>query len=259
MGHIRLGNLPDTAPWRRVVALLAEDADIAIVATATTDAAHKGLDLAHGDEGLVYTVLLLSRVVQAARQPDFGPALRRAGLPVNGALDLFAIVGSFSDAVDHHFFQKTCRTDIGEMAQLAAVESLTLLLNRRSEGLYETTPAEVKRAARQLSTKNGFANLTHDFFARFTRRFLGYHLGRELSNHVGGNGRFADPEDHNTYLDHLDVHCREAAYIVRDFAGGWYSKAQAEGGITRPKTRNFVNYALTKLQGELTRRGARHD
>src|SRR5262249_24920296 len=100
MGHLRLDPLPDTAPWRRVVGLLAEGADVAAIAQATTEAARRGLDLAHGDEGLVYCFWLFPQVFQAPRQADFAAALGNAGLHVTADPDLFDLVGGFSDAVD---------------------------------------------------------------------------------------------------------------------------------------------------------------
>lgn len=159
--------------------------------------------------------------------------------------------------MDAHFRRKGGRTDIGEMAQLAAIESLTSLVGQRSKSLFGTTPAEVQKAVHDFSTKKGFSTLAHDFFSRFTQRFLTYHLSRELSNHVGGNGRFADPSEHTQFVRLIETHCRETAVIVREFSGGWYSKANFEDGISESKARNFVNYALTKLRRELRVRGAR--
>jgi hypothetical protein len=258
MGHIRLGTLPDTAPWRRVVALIADAADVATVAGATTEAAQQGLDRASDDPGLAYCFWLLTQTALAARQRNFGKALCDAGLPVPPEPGVFDLVGAFSDTIDNHFRATDGRTDLGEMAQLAAVESLTDLLTQRSANLFGTTPPEVQRAARELSTEAGFATLAHDFFARFTRRFLAYHLGRELSLHVGGNGRFPDPGQHDVFVRDLGTHCRETAAIMKTFAGEWYSKHNFEGGITPRKARGFVAQALKKLRNELERRGARH-
>jgi hypothetical protein len=133
------------------------------------------------------------------------------------------------------------------------------LLRQRSTHFFETSPDDVQRAARELSTRQGFATLAHDFFARFTQRFLTYHLGRELANHVGGNGRFADPAEHNEFVENLQVHCREAAGIMRTYAGDWYSKANFERAMTPVKARDFVNYTLQKLRKELAIRGDRDE
>jgi hypothetical protein len=256
MGTTRLGTLPDTAPWRRVVTLIAEEADAATVAMATTQAAKRGMELAQSDEGLVYTTYLLTRVVLAARQSDFADALDTAGIVVPSDPDLFDILGGFSDAVDRRLRKTASRTDIGEMAQLAAIESLTHLLGQSSAELFDTAVADMRRTARQFSTERGFATLAHDYFARFAQRFLTYHLGRELSNHVGGNGRFADPQEHTEFVKQIEIHCREIAGVMRDFAGDWYSKHK-RAGITPAKARGFVNHCLTKLDEQLTIRGER--
>jgi hypothetical protein len=257
MGVERLGTLPDTVPWRKVVARIAEQGDVAAVATATTQAAKRGLELAHSDEGLVYCTWLLTRVVLAARQAEFADALNENGISVPYDPDLFDIVGGFSDAVDHRLHKTAGRTDLSEMAQLAAVESLTQLLGQRSTGLFEPEAGDVQEAAHELSTRGGFATLAHDFFARFAQRFLTYHLGRELSNHVGGNGRFATPEEHTEFVEQLGIHCREVAGVMREFAGDWYSKHNFLGGITPFKARGFVNHCLDKLHEQLTIRGER--
>jgi hypothetical protein len=258
MGNQRIGTLPDTAPWQCVVGLLADGGDAGAVAAATTEAALQGLELARGDEGLTYCTWLLAQVALAARTDDFADALLdRIGVPFAGPPDIYDLIAGFSDAVDRRLTKTASRTDVGEMAQLAAVESLTALLSERASHLFGSTTDDVHRAACELSTQRGFGSLAHDFFARFAQRFLSYHLGRELSQHVGGNGRFADPQEHTAFLEQLAVHCREASTIVREFAGDWYTKHRIEDGVALAKVRGFVNHALTKLRGELQMRGER--
>jgi hypothetical protein len=257
VGHLRLGTLPDTQPWRRVVELLADGADADAVAAATTRAALEGLKRARDDDGLAHTVWLLAQTVLAARSSDFVESLSRAGVPMAAEPDVLDLAAGFTAAVDRRLLEKRSRTDLGEMAQLAGVESLTAVLTARSANLFETTPAEVRAAARECSTKAGFSDLAHDFFTRFARRFLTYHLGRELSNHVGGNGCFADPEEHSAFVEKLEIHCREVAAVARRYAGDWYSKANFEGGVTPDKARRFANHVLDKLGKQMRIRGAR--
>jgi hypothetical protein len=258
MGHLLFQMAPDTVPWRRIVALIAEGGDVADIAAATTEAAVSGLKQARDDRGLVHTVWLLIGVVRAARGDDFGEGLREAGLDVGDGPGVYELIGGFSDAVDRHLHHAGGRTDIGEMAQLAAVESLTALLGARTPNLFDVNPEDVKAAARQLSTEKGFGTLSHDFFARFIQRFLTYHLDRELPLHVGGNGRFADPAEHGHFLSAMDAHCRRVAVIVERYAGAWYSKHNFLQDLTPRKAGNYANYALKKLRDEITARGAKH-
>src|SRR4051812_13252149 len=113
MGHIRLGTLPDTAPWRKVVELLAEDADVPAVAAATSQAAVAGLKLAKADTGLAQSLWMLCQVGLAARQPDFAAALRLAGFAVPDQPTVLDIAVGFADAVDARLRAQASRTDLG--------------------------------------------------------------------------------------------------------------------------------------------------
>ncbi|AMV25206.1 hypothetical protein VT84_12475 [Gemmata sp. SH-PL17] len=256
MGSIRLGRLPDSKPWQAVIGRIADGADVAVIAGATSAAAVRGLRLSKSDPGVTRVLYLLAHTALAARRTDFTTALAEHQIQVPEPPGLFALTAGYAGAVRRwHLDSRTPQTDLGQMAALAATEALTHCLGARSGTLFPTGQ-EVHRAARELSTRNGFALLAHEFYARFTRRFLLYHLARELSQHVGGNGRFATPGEHNAFLTDLDTHCREAAVIVREYAGGWYSKSQFEGGITSEQAGRFCAYALTKLRRELEVRGA---
>src|SRR5262249_17277229 len=149
------------------------------------------------------------------------------------------------------------RTDLGEMASLSAAEALTACVGERLGGLFPTGE-EVHRTVSEFSTRNGFAALAHEFFARFTKRFLLYHLGRELSQHDGANGRFGHQAAYSHFITDLEVHCRETALIVWQYSGDWYDKARFERGITEQQARNFSAYSLRrKLAPELAIRGRR--
>src|SRR5439155_13379447 len=136
------------------------------------------------------------------------------------------------------------------MARLAAVESLTSLLSERAGGIFASGPAEIRDATQSFSTPAGFRQLYHDYFSRFIERFLTYHLGRELSFHVGGNGRFSSPEAHTEFLNLIGQHCRQAASIVKQYAQEWYSKNNFLGGIDERKAGNFAEHCLKNLRDQ---------
>ncbi|WP_439630598.1 hypothetical protein [Gemmata sp.] len=258
MGHNRLGTLPDTRPWRRVVAHIAEGDSAAAVACATSRAAVTGFDRGAGDRGVARVVFLLARAAAAARADAFHTALGGVGVTVPANPGLFDLTAGFAAAVqDWYRTHRDPRTDLAEVAVLAAAETLTALVGDRADGLFPTGD-DVRRAVRDLSTQNGFAHLAHEFFARFVRRFLMYHLGRELSQHVGGNNRFADTAAYAAFVTEIDTHCREAAAIVRRFAGEWHKKNKVEAGISEAQARGFTAYCLRKkIAPELFIRGAR--
>jgi hypothetical protein len=123
------------------------------------------------------------------------------------------------------------RTDLGEMAQLSAAESLNAVAGRELPDLFAATPDKAKAALGGLGTVKQFAVLARDFFARLSRRQLSYFLSRELSQHAGVNSRFHTIRDHRDFESALDLHCREASRIIKEFSGEWFSKHTHEGGI----------------------------
>jgi len=258
MGHIRLGwGLPQTRKWIQVVDLIENNADAASVAAATLAAAKKGLAGAAEDAALVWSFWLLTQLPICARAADYAEALRSVGLSVSAAPSLIELVGAFSDAVDSHVRHEGGRTDLGEMAQMGAAESLAADLGRRSQSLFGTTPEDVQHALARLATPKQFSGLARDFFARLTERYLTYFLSRELSKHIGQDRRFPDLEARSAFNDALSRHCQEASKIVEEFAGGWFSKTAFETGITPEESAGFIHVALRKIQDEVAK-GAVH-
>jgi hypothetical protein len=134
------------------------------------------------------------------------------------------VAAACSEAVDRHVRERGGRTDLGEMAQMAAVESLTAVVGPTLPSLFGPEPAEVQRAIGRYAGGDRFAALAREFFARLTGRSLDYYLSRELSSHTGAGERFADDAARARFDDALERHCREASRIVEDYAGGWYGK-----------------------------------
>ena len=60
MGHVLLGDLPRTRKWSQVVALIEGGAGTDQVATATINAAERGLGFAARDKGVVEAAWLLA-------------------------------------------------------------------------------------------------------------------------------------------------------------------------------------------------------
>ncbi|HEX8912803.1 MAG TPA: hypothetical protein VF796_10625 [Humisphaera sp.] len=260
MGHSRLGELPLTYEWDDVVAQIAGGADAAALATAVIDAADEAFRQAARDAGVKFVFHLMTKVTLAAvADGDFAVALGDAGVRVRPQPTVFDLVGGFADAVDDHLLGTGDRTDFGEMAQMAAAESLANVVDAGSASrLFGTTGDDVREAVAELSRPSGFERLARDFVARLVQRFLTYHLSRELSAHVGPGKRFANVDAHAEFNRRLWRTCEETAVIVKDFAGGWYAKKRFETGITAADARDFVCGAFQKVRKELRVRGGTH-
>jgi hypothetical protein len=260
MDHIRLGDLPRTRKWTQVVGLIQGGAGTGQVANATINAAEGGLGIAAKDTGVVETIWLLTKLPLAAQSENFAAALRDCGLSVSDTPSLVEIVGAMTDAVDAKMPNNKGRTDLGEMAQMAAAETLTEVIGGRTKSLFGTTPEDVQQAFSKLATNKQFSIFAKDFFARFTNKCMNYFLSRALAHQVGEGQRFTTLSQQAEFSQALETHSREAAKIVEEFSGGWFSKKNwdTRGAISREDIAAFTGYAMTKLVAEL-KQGARSD
>lgn len=255
MGHIRLGVLPRSRKWDQVVEELRAGAGAKAVAASAADAAEANLQCASHDPAFLHAFWLLTQVPFAGRGHDFAENLRRLGVHVPDQPTLMDVVAAFSAAVDHYAREQGGRTDLGEMAQMAAVESLTALVGPNLPSLFEPSPEEVQRAIGRFAAGDRFSALAREFFARLTQRVLDYYLSRELSNHIGAGERFRHDAARSQFDGALDQHCREASRIIEEFAGGWYGKNVYQGGGLTPDTiRKFAPVAFKKIRAELRKR-----
>ncbi len=256
MGHIRLGRLPRSRQWREVIALVSGDGTAAAVAVATIDAAEDQFASAGDDPIVVHTVWLLTQLPEAARSDDFAAALRRLGVSVQGdpsASELAAAVGRAVDA--HAAGLDQPRSDLGELARLAAVESVVQATRPDAPQLFGPQPGDTQAQVRRIATERQFGAFARDFFARMTERVLTHYVSRELPLHTGPGHRFRNVAEQRAFQDAVALHARQASLIVETFAGGWFSKARYEQDLTPERTGRFVAYAMKKMRGEL-RRGA---
>jgi hypothetical protein len=259
MGHVLLGVLPKSRKWQQVVEELRVGADVATVAASAADAAEASLQGASNDPTFLHAFWLLTQIPLAARGPSFTEDLHHLGLDVSDQPSLMDVAAAFSGAVDRYAGERGARTDLGEMAQMAAIESLTAIVGPSLPSLFGQEPEEVQRAIGRLASGERFSALAREFFARLTQRSLDYYLSRELSNHIGANRRFSDDIARSQFDDALERHCREASRIVEAFSGGWYGKNVYRGdGLTPAAIRRFAPVAFKKIRAELRKRRDAH-
>lgn len=255
MGHIRLGVLPKSREWLQVVKKLRAGEGVDAIAASTANAAEQSLHRASTDPALLQSFWLLTQLPLAARGHLFVEDARRLGLDLPDAPGLFDMTAALSAAIDRDARRLGGRTDLGEMAQMAAVESLTSIVGSGLPSLFTPTAIEVQRAIGRLSSGHQFRFLAREFFARLTQRVLHYILSRELANHTGNGRRFETDGDRAAFDDALDTHCWEASRIIETFAGGWYGKNVYQGeGLTPANVRGFVLVAFKKIRAELRKR-----
>lgn len=255
MGHVRLGTLPRSKKWEQVVALIGAGSDASQVAAATMEVVQERLKALSDDPALVRSFWLLLQVSQASRtEGNFAVALSDAGVPVSGATPTAAdLAAGLTTAVDAWVASQGSRSALGEMAEMAAAETLAEFSQPRVLGLFPDRDVQTAQdALASRSTDKEFGTLARAFFARLTEKTLAHFIARELPLHAGPDQAHAGLAGQRAFEEGLHTHCQEATRIVEKFASGWISKARFEGKLDEEHASRFVAYSLKKIRDELT-------
>ena len=254
MGHARLKDLPRSLWWDQVVELLDDGGSVDEIADATSVAMDRALAHAVRDPALAHVVLLLASLPGAARQDDFVSACRAIGVNPGVTPSLLDILSGLEQAVDREARLSGSRTDLGEIAQLAAASSLAKIITPDLPSLFGTTSRDVQVALAKLDTPQQFARLSRTFFADLLYRSLEYYLSRTYARNIGSRETFSNLSAQEEFRHALSEHCYQSALIIETYSEEWFSKSKFETGISRPIATNFARVALGKLRAELRRR-----
>jgi hypothetical protein len=252
MGHSQIEKLPQTQEWQDIVSLIGGGGSAEQVGNAVL-AAVQGLILPFAnDAAVVEATWYLMRLPLAARNDDFPAALRRLGLGTGDEPDLMEVVAGTSDVIDRAI-RPSHRSDLGEMAQTALVETLADLSNRQGH-LFDKE--RVRQSLAATATVKRFGQFATTFFARIVRKLLDSFVTRAMVTHVGEGRRFRTLAHQRDFLQALAVHAREVAAGVEVYAGEWFSKRSylSDQRISRDEAARFLSHASDKLRWALNRR-----
>lgn len=264
MGHIRLGVLPATRPWIRVVELLGDTgADVDDIAISTANAARRlfGKKTLPGllttEPGLLSSFWVLSQVVYLATKGDYFDRLREVGIPVQpeSTHSCITFIADVATAAETHAQGTPNQSVFSEIAQLSLRETLARALTNQTNTLFGTTGEDIQNACRKYATTKQFGALSKDFFATFMFRSLNFLISKAVHDHVGPGRRFSELSELSAFEDALRTFCYERALIVESISGGWTSKENYERGITLEAVRRFMAIAVKKIGKELAVQG----
>lgn len=252
MGHIHLGVLPNSRKWREVVDLLTGGATNADIVAASAAAAEQDLLAAAQDPVFVEAVRLLATIPAAARNDNFGQALRDAEIPIKGTPDLLTLINAVGQRLDEVARQRARPSDIGELSRRALLSTLSMHVGDQLPGLFDVTPGDVQRAAALLGNSRAFASCTRSFFNRLLSESLRSWLDRTMSAQIGSDKHFSGVRDRAAFDIALAHYSSEATRIIREFAGGWHGKTlHRDGKFDSRQAAAFGAVCFKKITEEL--------
>ncbi len=253
MGHLRLGRLPRSQRWDKVLQLLDSGAPIDEVARETFWAAYTGLGKVPVDAGFTQTLTTIFRFVDALQSKNPTTALRQSGFDVGQDASLFDYIGSFQERATRAAIDVRAHSDLAYMAQ----ESFTrVLMESAGSSLQTLFGLESGDAGKSLKTSLSGQNLgrtMHEFFVGFTQKYLSYYLGRATPARVGISKSLANIDKHSEFGKSFDLFVRQTVRITDEFSPGWFGKARWEDRLTHMEVSKFAHTAFKKIQSEFKR------
>jgi hypothetical protein len=250
MGHERVGALPKTERWAKVVRGIAnfngEEKESRRIANDTLENVRSRFESIQGDPGVQAAFKFLTGLAVSGAGGVGAPDLQ---LPENPTP--FAIARALNSAVE----TKKGLPEYAAIAMAAATDAVASWYAENSEQSFLFGSSEQNTEIwRKAGTAGGFCEIARLFFARFTERYLNYFLEREASA-VSKTIEQRDllQSQLRRQIDSVSRHAFETAKIAQSFAAGWYNRHASQGMPTDNEIAGFLAIAFGKLREDLRR------
>ncbi len=257
MGHERLGLLPKTQKWSKIVTRIQSSSGEVGATPDIVAATAKAVETRFRDLGLDPAVresfAFLVALSMASRADNPRSALKEMGFSLSGDATPLNIARLLHERVR----AKNGSQEYAQLARSATLEAVGEFFEQRSKqgDLFSRgTAFDVWRGA---SNGAGFCELARQFFACLTKGHLEYFLEREASAVLPTlHAREQFKQNLERYVDDISRHSFETAKITQSFAAGWYNKHAQDSLPTAQQIRSFLRVACNKIRDSLSREAA---
>jgi hypothetical protein len=250
MGHERVGALPKTQRWEKVVRDISnfdgQKNESRKIANATLDNVRSRFDSIQRDPGVQAAFKFLTSLAVSGAHGTGVPDLK---LPENPTP--FAIARALNSTVE----AEKGSPEYAAIAIGAATDAVASWYAQNSEQSFLFGSAEQNSAIwRKAGTPGGFCEIARLFFAKFTERYLNYFLEREAS----AVSKTIEQRDLlqtqlRKHIESVSRHAFETAKIAQSFAAGWYNRHASERMPSDSEIEGFLAIAFGKLREDLRR------
>jgi hypothetical protein len=259
LGHERVGVLPKTRPWRKVVTQIADsagsDQEVGDIAEATLRNVRDRLQRIQEDQGVKEAFKFLLSLINTAASSGSPLSTKVPRIDLASDPSILQLAAGLHQWVDDHRQSQ----EYAEIAKRAAADTMAVWTEKQAiQPALIGGPVTAEEVWRRAANPAGFCEVARLFFAKFTERYLKYFLDREASAALAKVHR--RDEFSSQLAGHVDVvsqHAFETAKIAQSFAAGWYHQ-HARGKIpSDPQINRFLDLAFSKIREELLREGSR--
>lgn len=259
MGHDRIGFVPRTVKWQRVLS------DINGYSVGVVDAGSVGrrvlenvrnrFDNIADDKGVNAAFTFLVAMAYSAKRGTAEVDWMKRGIELPVEATEFQVAKHISRSVERNLESR----EYGEIAKASAIDTVATWYKKYREEGEDIFGARKgpKEIWQQASDGSGFCEMSRIFLSKFTERYLNYFIEREAGAHLSDwdqIGRLR--EDLAANIDTLSKYAFETTKITQSFAAGWYNKNTREGLPSSRQIRGFLLTAFEKLREEFAREKA---
>lgn len=254
MGHERIGYLPKSKKWRRIVddigSFTSTQSNVVRIASETTKNVRSQFKRIEEDKGVLSAFKFIILLAYSSSLKNSTSFLKKEGIILPSNFNLFDLTTSIQDFVSQNqeskeyssFASQSIVDTVSEWAREHQVQQ-SLIFNS-TDNPFETW--------RKAANGAGFCELSRKFFSKFTERYLKYFLEREASARIGN--MFDRHEFNKKLAEHvqdISQHAFETSKITQSFSAGWFNKVIKEGVPDDEKIQGFLSFAFQKINSEL--------
>jgi len=249
MGHERVGALPKTEPWQKVVKNIADfdgnEEQSRRIANQTLENVQTRFESIQRDPNVRAAFKFLTELAVS------GAGGRATSLKLPENPTAFTIAKALDTVV-------RAQDGSSEYAALAKAAATDAIANWYAQNMTQPslfgTPEQNSEIWRKAGTAGGFCEIARLFFAKFTERYLNYFLEREAS----AVSRTIEQRELlqrqiRDQIDAVSKHAFETARITQSFAAGWYNRHAKDAVPTDEEIAGFLTIAFGRLREDLRR------
>ncbi|MCX7046302.1 MAG: hypothetical protein NTX50_12550 [Candidatus Sumerlaeota bacterium] len=256
MGHERLGLLPKSDKWRKIVLDIARTATGECSAEELVKETAKAIDARfrylHLDPGIQGAFSFLLAVSVAGRAESPQEALKESGIDLHGN---DATPLRLTQALSSLLRKERGSLEYAELAKAAVGRALSEFYQQETKQPDLLGPSgDSFKIWSKASDGAGFCVLARQFFSHLTAGYISYFLDREASAKLPTiHARETLQGSIEAHVDRITRYSFETSKIAQSFAAGWYNKNATASLPSRGKAKGFLGIAFNKIRDSLGR------
>lgn len=254
MGHERIGIVPKTQRWERIVekltSLYGSEIPVSEIAEDTLRNVRNRYSALTDDPSVRHAFNFLVTFSHACGTSDPRHVLASAGIQVSDnptPLSLVrALIGNLPSAL--------INTEYGQLTIGAASDAVCQWYRDHSskQGSLLQPSGPFFENCRALGQGRGFCQVSRLFFGKLTERYLHYFLDRASSSAFRSlEERQRFQRDLQQHADSVSEHAFEISKITQSFAAGWFNQNARESLPDATAINGFLSHAFGKMKEEL--------